>query len=408
MSVDALIAVGLVAPVGAFFAIVLWMARMPGDPAGARSPRATAAITGGIIAGVLMGPMVLGRIAPEFHRDAFVGTTEQVRAFDRMLAEQRGERTALLATGVSEVALDEMRVRHAAAAEDQRAAIDAAARTHRRALLVWGLLPLTAVMGLGFGLAFGGVASSRRGGKKPRMRVSAALRQALLIALGFVLVTLIARLFVDQWWAAAMFAGGMSVVGIPVVVGRGRGRDRRGWAVSLAGNAIAMATLAVGGIIGVVVGWLGGGAIARLSGQPAARGLRRIGAMAAFAIALPAAIALSLATIDPGTLLTDRSFVWLALLAFLIGGDFRWAGIALGRPNGVGRWREAAHQIDHGTGALQAVAAASVALLGPVLEVQHSASVAAALLIGAVTIELGKPIRHGMARSLDGSVEDMR
>ncbi|MGP1346635.1 MAG: hypothetical protein ACTS3F_08205 [Phycisphaerales bacterium] len=386
-----LTAFGLVVPTASALAFVLYRARIPGDRTDARTPGACAAIVGGILAGILLGPGVLGAVWPDAHRSVFMGDSAEVRAQRVMESEHRAARMALRATGVSEVAVDELRAEQEAAALVSERAVTKAQRERALLLGLWGAVPLFVAIGAGLGVCGGRPAARRRGDAVvERVRHPAMQAGWMLCAFGFTL--LVARLFVDSWMPALVFAMGMSVVGVPPL-GRGAG-----FASSVAGNAIAFPLVAPG-----VVGWLGGRCGAWAVGVPRARRRRAVLGVV-YGVLLPGLVGLAVATIDPGSLVRDRVFAWYALLAFLLGADLRWAALAWSRVRGAGarRWWWAGVQIEHGTALLQAGGASVLVLVGGGMGIGEAHGVGAALLIGAVTIRLGNAIRGGMARALDG------
>jgi hypothetical protein len=70
--------------------------RLPGG-------RPSAALLGGILAGIVLGPGILGKFAPDWYEQTFVGGVTQQRALDELRAQRQG----LLAAGVSTEAVRE-------------------------------------------------------------------------------------------------------------------------------------------------------------------------------------------------------------------------------------------------------------------------------------------------------------
>jgi hypothetical protein len=142
----------LTAAAAVLSSIAAWLLR------GARFPGgwASAAILGGLLAGVFLGPGVLGRVAPEAHRAVTLGGIVEERDFAARLVEARGAVAALEASGVTGVAIDEYEQRAMADLEPLGIAVDEARITRRGewdlALALLGaalltVLPLAGVRG---------------------------------------------------------------------------------------------------------------------------------------------------------------------------------------------------------------------------------------------------------------------
>jgi len=82
--------------------------RMIGIPGG----KGAAAICGGLLAGVLMGSLVLGGSSPQVFEPVITGAVQERRALQDAEAERDSELAAALAalqrTGVSEIAFEEL------------------------------------------------------------------------------------------------------------------------------------------------------------------------------------------------------------------------------------------------------------------------------------------------------------
>lgn len=136
------IALGLVLT-AATGAALAWLLRGAGIAGG----RPAAAIVGGILAGTLLGPAVLGHVAPEFHLRVFRGGEAEREELRRTLARHSADFAASTATGSPPGTLVEVFARHSAeraplerdlsvAMERRRAALTGAAA----AALALGLL----------------------------------------------------------------------------------------------------------------------------------------------------------------------------------------------------------------------------------------------------------------------------
>jgi hypothetical protein len=89
----------LVSPIAC--AMLLRWARCPGW-----------AVVGGAVAGLLMGPTILGRVAPETFEWAFIGGFEQRQALDSLRRRQRADVLAAEAAGLDRAAMIELERRH--------------------------------------------------------------------------------------------------------------------------------------------------------------------------------------------------------------------------------------------------------------------------------------------------------
>ncbi len=62
---------------------------------------------GGVVAGFLLSPLVLGQIAPDLHRELLIGGASEHRQLQTLIHQREGDRETLEQTGVSKVALEE-------------------------------------------------------------------------------------------------------------------------------------------------------------------------------------------------------------------------------------------------------------------------------------------------------------
>lgn len=98
----ALIRFGILVALSAPFSLLLRRGGFVGGRPGA-------AIFAGLVAGVLAGPLVLGRAQPALHQDLAVGASEERSRVAELRRRHEAEVLAMLETGVSEVAIDERR-----------------------------------------------------------------------------------------------------------------------------------------------------------------------------------------------------------------------------------------------------------------------------------------------------------
>ncbi|MBL0928046.1 MAG: hypothetical protein IBJ11_10415, partial [Phycisphaerales bacterium] len=126
----------LVAP-ATVLTLLLRAARFPGGTA-------AAALAGGVVAGVLVGPGVLGRAAPALHQQVFEGGAAQRDAVEAVRRRQAVERAALGAAALDAPARDLRDREHAAELRPLEDALADARRRHRDGLnlLLSGLAAL--------------------------------------------------------------------------------------------------------------------------------------------------------------------------------------------------------------------------------------------------------------------------
>ena len=102
-------------------------------------------LVGGLLAGILLGPTVFGRLAPECHEYIFLGTADQRQTLETHMHEREQTRRSLADTGVTSVAVEEFDRRAAAERfEFERALADAQSQqtANLRRLVMWLALPL--------------------------------------------------------------------------------------------------------------------------------------------------------------------------------------------------------------------------------------------------------------------------
>lgn len=95
-----------------------------------------AAVVGGLLAGVLVGATVFGRVAPEAYQRYFTGGVAQSDALRQLRSRQGADLTALRATDVSDAAADELITRQKAELLAATKALDAAVQAHQTSRLV--------------------------------------------------------------------------------------------------------------------------------------------------------------------------------------------------------------------------------------------------------------------------------
>ena len=99
-------------------------------------------LVAGIVLGVLLGPAVLGRLAPSVYEDAFVGGAEQKQALLENKTEVEAQAQTLEEIGVTEAAIPE----HLLQIKQQEILWQAAKQQHLNTLVGWTTALMLAVI----------------------------------------------------------------------------------------------------------------------------------------------------------------------------------------------------------------------------------------------------------------------
>jgi hypothetical protein len=383
------LSVALAAMVSVALACLLHGARFPGG-------RASAAILAGIVAGVLLGPGVLGRVAPDLHRAVMQGGVPEQAEFDRRLTEARGAVAALRESGVTDVAIDEYEQRALRELAPMREAVDLARVQHRArwdaalafagaALL--GLLPLVGV--------------ARTSGEIPfQARRAAFLAGAASFLLAGAILFVVVGRFTSAGWSLAtlLFASACAVGWFAPPLDR-LARERPTAVRESFVSGLCALTLSCAALLWSIddrrawfVAWAFIGALAiwaiTKAVVPNRQFRRALHAFVACAIA-PTVIALAAMRVDPFPLARDPAF-WIALLAAIIAcTDGRWFGALLGAraldpSKGLLTRRSVEIATAHttsGVGLAQCALLGILAAGGPITETLLAAGLIGALLV---------------------------
>ena len=81
-----------------------------------------AGVVGGVCAGIALGPMVLGKLAPDFYENTFIGGVEMRQSLESLRAESAENIRALRESGVTDVAVQEVEAaqQHSLATREQQ------------------------------------------------------------------------------------------------------------------------------------------------------------------------------------------------------------------------------------------------------------------------------------------------
>lgn len=389
------LAVSLAAAVAA---AVAWLLRGAGIAGG----RPAAAVVGGVLAGVLLGPAVLGRAQPELHERLLRGGVAERIALERAIARHAADRIAAVAAGPDggEQAAD-LGARHAAERgplqQEHREAVA------RRRAGVTGVAAVLLAIGLGLG-AFAG--------RTPRPTAAGAVMAGCAVGAEVLFIGALAHLLGAPLGlavaAGAAGAGGSVLAGVPMrwVPHGGRSELARGTsammfilavgvvlAVSRGGGAVVAGVL----VLAPVLGWMLRRAVGgRSAFRPLARGVL-------LWVAIPTAAAVATLHIEwemigataraklavPAVLLLSGN---AALVGLLIGGR-----LMAGRGGGAVRFEGLIDWYAAGFGATQVclvLAVLSAGVLDPRTPI--GSGVLAGLLLSAAIGEVTLPWLRGM------------
>lgn len=309
-------------------AALAWLLRAARPSGGA----AWAAVLGGILAGVLVGPGVLGRVAPEAHAAMLVGASNERDTRQRLAREHAIELAVMRSSGVTPQAVGELAAQHEREMAPLRDA-EARATAQRAEAIAWAGVGIAAGS-LALVYLVGGGATSRRP-IEPAQRLLARTAGILSVALpvGACALALHWLVGLDGRTGAAFGAAAAAGWAAPGVRARRMGREARSAMTDRASSA-AMAT-----------GMLGAGVVVRsvalvVGAVPALIGLRRMGVSrpsrrvrralhaALYGLLAPGLCAAAAMRIDPYQLLgAGGAALWIVLAVGAVAStDGRWLG----------------------------------------------------------------------------------
>ncbi|HVZ93451.1 MAG TPA: hypothetical protein VG797_02975 [Phycisphaerales bacterium] len=385
------------------FALLLRWARVPGEKHGA-------AIVGGVVAGLLLGPGIFGRVYPARYEALYVGGVAERNELDDLRARQAADLTALRAAGVTPVAVEEAVAGHKAERAPVEVKLSAARAGFSKRV---GLIGAAAVM---LGVCLSGVFGSIRQIRKTT-RTNAGVVRA--IKTGVAALALAAA----PWVAIGLFSPGSSsvvalstVFSIPALIAADRGNNATARRAMLFPGAM-MSAIAIAGfadvkLVALVI------ILATVAGPflPVSwvrRGRRAVMQLLLFVL-VPFLACFAMLSIDVREVGHRAEFWALGIAALLLAADGRWFAVwAAGKmarmpPAGGasvrGSWgwsRAARIAVGPGVGAVM-IGGAILFHAGGKLS---DAAVVAAV-IGAVAAETTRGLRESVARMMDaGRVE---
>lgn len=357
-----------------------------------------AAAVGGIVAGLLLGPGVLGRLAPAAHDRMFGSAPEELAKWRE--AERAVEATAF-AAGQSEVDAESVRVEIESLmreADARKAGWNAAVERSRRPFLAFAfLLAFTVIAAASLARPAEASGEGSTTGRAVLLGAWNASMPAVLAAIGLAWLG-------EPAWTSAMFATMAAVAvgawplqegdrepAIAVVPGGAASLRTAAVVANLVAIALLAAAVGVAPHAGTAVG-LSALAVAATFGPVLARAMgdeRK--ALAAITLAVPPLAALAAVRVEP-----FLDFRWgMVIMLALIAEDGRWIGGTLGSwlPGGIRPF----HAIGIGLASIPAgpgmLATVAVGLEAGFLP----PPVAAGLLVGVLLIEVLAPIRGRFA-----------
>ncbi len=367
--------VALVVAISVAAALLLRSARCPGW-----------AVVGGVCAGVLLGPTLLGRFAPSMFEQMYIGGRAQQRELE---ARQAYEHLAAAGTGLDDAAIESLQQLHAAR--------DATQWEHQQPIRVATLFVV--------GLVLLGTATGPRGlhGAKPQLVQSLTIGGwSALLPGGIAFVVLHLLLNVEQ--TTALLASSAVAIGPWQFTGNdiaAADKAEIGGARLLHHSRIVASTIAVG--IAMYAAWRISGMTGLLVALPliallVGQSIRKLDAqwidgLVQFVL-LPVLAALAAIKVE----LFIHFAIWPVLLFVALSGDGRWLGAFIGAMLLGGRRALRTMRLAIGVMACgpTQIAVAAIAGHGGLLD----GSLLLAILSGAVLIEVFTPARRALAERI--------
>ncbi|MHC4416738.1 MAG: hypothetical protein ACYS0G_15825, partial [Planctomycetota bacterium] len=390
---DALWGLVLLMLVPAAAAALLRRARCPGWP-----------VVGGVLAGIVLGPTILGRVLPDRYAQVFSGGTRQHQTLRELAGRQGADLVAAEQAGYDTEQMARLQERHAREHDEAENAWRAAQWLHQRPLRIFAFV-LVALMLLGAGPV--GVGRSPNGQSLVGPLSVGAWSAALPGGLAF---------FAMRWWWH-QGVGESALVAAAVAIGpwvlTAIDRDAADQAEVGGARMVQTAGRIATGLALVAAGWglwsaqgrtgltMGAPLLAAPLGSILYRMDARWAGRALDNLLIPAVAASLAVKVD----LYEDFAVWPIAVFLLLSGDGRWLGaftgaMILGGRSGLRTMRLV----------LGSMAAAPTQLAVTVIAAHTSLippRFVLALLLGAVLIEVTTPGRRSMARRLIQTEEEL-
>lgn len=389
----ALLLVVLSCVLGGILAIILRLAGLWGS---ARAP----GVLAGIITGVLLGPLVLGAVAPELHARLVSGGVDEMQALRTAETEHATEITAAAALEMDEQGLaaltDQWNQEKAALEADLVEALEertSHVRLVQAALAGLILGPLFAAAALrltarrrGMTAAVaisGGLGAVLLGSLLPMVVASAGLDADLPNAVAFALV----MATLGCWWSAPPRIAAIGAMGLAI------GTGAMG-ALLLAMDARIPLAVALASLLLTAIPC----AVMCASKRRPIAGRRLWERITAFCL-IPMLVGVVVARLDPSQVLVDVRFVVATVFMLLFASDGRWMSISFvwrllaGPRRDAFAWMHGARLVSAGAGMAQ-LALLGLALAGGLIDAPLTASA----VIGALAVEIMAGARVRIAR----------
>ncbi len=374
-------------------ALLLRWARCPGS-----------GLVGGIAAGILLGPTILGRSAPDAFERMFIGGEHERAAYEDLTRAHERERAAALEAAVADAALTRMSVRHGAERDAAHARWRAAQWTHQRPIRSY----TTAIIVLT--LLGAGLRRVPRPGAPVSLLASGAIGPWSAVVPGG-----IAFLVVWQWGrsaevailaAAAVAVGPWMLSDTDRAVadaaesGGARTVERAGQIASIVTLLVVGATYALSfpdraawalALLALPAGWL----------LPPVTGRTREIDLALQCVLVPVLAACVAIKIE----ILTHFVLWLTIVFVLISGDGRWLGAFVGAMLAGGRGALRATRLVLGSMACGPTQLAITAVVVHTWAVPED--VGLALLVGAALMEVTAPARRRVAERLTEAEQEL-
>ena len=387
------------------FASVLRIARIPGGPP-------AAAIAGGLVAGILLGPAVLQQVDPDLGQRLFAGAMAEQESFDKLQVQQRAELTALQSVDATPEVIETTLKGHAEAITPVLLTLREA-QAAARARLATFLLPL-----LGLAILLGAWTTIPRH-KARSMTDGSALAVALfMVAFAALPVALILRWIFKMPFEEALAVGaavgaGSMFAGLPV-----RPQTRSAGDPHIRLTTLLAAVFATGLLAWALpmpaTRWLilpvGAAVVGFMLGlvAPARRVGRRISRGLVLGVLLPPLATFVALQLDPALVLGNWRPIVVILLGFFTAGDGHFIGAWLSvQAFGVDHQRKYPHRhavelVGAGTGLTQ-ICFAFILCASTTIQPHHTtgAAVIGLLLASGFVIELMTNAHRRWARKLD-------
>ncbi len=391
------------------FAMVLRIARIPGGPP-------AAAIAGGLVAGILLGPAVLQQVDPDLGQRLFAGAMAEQESFDKLQVQQRAELTALQSVDATPEVFETTLKEHAEAITPVLLTLREA-QAAARARMAMFLLPL-----LGLAVLLGAWTTIPRHQARSDTDGSALAVALFMVAFAALPVALILRWIFKMPFEEALAVGaavgaGSMFAGLPV---RPRPRNARDLHIRL---TTLLATVFAAGILAWAIPtpatrWLILPIAAAVAGfmlgllAPAGKQGRRISRGLVLCVLLPPLAAFVTLQLDPALVLGNWRPIVIIVLGFLTAGDGHFIGAWLSvQAFGVDHQREYPHRhavelVGAGTGLTQ-ICFAFILCASTTIQPHQAAGAAVIglLLASGFVIELMANAHRQWASKLDEMVQ---